>query len=131
MRRYRKLIFKRLLLYAEPYGLILVHIELIPVITPNPHILLDVERTPLEEIRMGDEDLVEKVRANVYSARRARRDPTGKHLAFERSEDDQPELDVDVGAAAAVADMAFRDAEDVEEADAESEVVDYLATVRG
>lgn len=75
---------------------------------------------------MGDKDLVEKVCADIDAMGRARADATRHDLTLERAEDDESELDVDVGRARAVADHAIGDLEDVEEADAEAEVEDYL-----
>lgn len=60
---YRKLVDKFLLFNPEPDQLVFVHVEVLPVIVPDPDLLLSVESCTFKQGALGDENFVEEIGA--------------------------------------------------------------------
>lgn len=60
---YGELVDEFLLLNPEPDRLVFVHVEVLPVIIPDPDLLLSVEGCAFKQGALRNEDLVEEVSA--------------------------------------------------------------------
>lgn len=77
------------------------------------------------------EDIIEKVHRDPDTMCVVTNDPSLEDLTFKWSEHYQPEVDMDVDDACAVADQTLGKFEDVEEAEDETDFVDDLVGILG
>ena len=82
-------------------------------------------------MRRRHKHVVEKVHGDADAVHMVRRDLALQDFTFEWSEDNEPEVDVDVDNARAVANQSFGSCENVVQANAESDFVNHFVRVLG
>lgn len=120
------------ILHPEPHRLLIIIKELIPILgRPNPHIFIRAKLRSRKQILLGNPNIIEEIQSDPDTTSILIDQFALTDFSLERPEDDEAEFGVDVDAtfACALRYEAFGGTEDVPEADAKSDSLDYFVGV--